>query len=199
MFLKQHPRLRNRLFPQAGVFGTSTGTTLLELIVALVVLQVALVAFAQFITMALDYSRRVRHVEMAKVLAQQKLEELIRTIPDGTVIAFPPGETQVPQLLNDRPGSFENLVNAHSEDVAPFRWMAEVSPSPANPSLLNLTLHVYVTDKRVKPEKATAPVEDFYISEDRERFTFIHTISGGSVEVIRGKEKLRISTAVALR
>lgn len=199
MFLKQHPRLRNRLFPQAGVFGTSTGTTLLELIVALVVLQIALVAFAQFITMALDYSRRVRHVEMAKVLAQQKLEELIRTIPDGTEIAFPPGEIQVPQFLSDRPGSFENFAYAHSEDVAPFRWMAEVSPSPGNPSLLNLTLHVYVTNKRIKPEKATAPVEDFYISEDRERFAFIHTISDGSVEVMRGEEKLRISTAVALR
>jgi len=61
-----------------------------------------------------------------------------------------------------------------------------------------LTLYIYVVDKRIKEEKSSEPIEDFHVSDDREHFTYIHTLSDGSVEVMRGKEKLRVSSAVAL-
>jgi type II secretory pathway pseudopilin PulG len=184
--------------PLLTILRTSGGLTLLELIIAFVVLQVAIVTFAQFFTAALDFSLKARRTEMAQMLAQSKMEELIRTFPDGAALTSSPEERGAPQLLNDHPGTFADFVHAHPEDIEPFMWVAEAAPSQSNPKVSNLTLHVYMVTKRTKSEKASAPEQDFYVSDDREWFTFIHTLSDGSVEVLRGQEKLRISSAVAL-
>ena len=198
MTSKERPTLRNCPSLRLSFVDERDGLTLLELLIAFVVLQIALVTFAQFMTKALDYSREVRRMEMAQILAQAKMEELFRTLFSDTSPALPPGEAGAPRVLNERPGSFDDFAYAQSEDITPFRWVAEVKPSADNPVLLNLSLHVYITEKRIKSEKVSVPVEDFYISEDRERFSFTHTLSDGSVEVIHGKEKVRVSSAIAL-
>jgi type II secretory pathway pseudopilin PulG len=184
--------------PLSGTLDNSNGLTILEVIIAFVVLQIALVAFAQFMTKALDFSREVRRVEMAQILAQAKMEEFIRTLPLETTPAFSPGDTGTSQFLNEIPASFDGLAYAESEDISPFRWVAEATPSVDNPGLLNLTLHVYVVEKRIKSQKSSTLVKDLYIPEDREWFSFTHSLSDGTVEVVNGKEKLRVSSAIAL-
>jgi type II secretory pathway pseudopilin PulG len=184
--------------PRVKPTSSSSGLTILELLIAFVLLQVAIVAFAQFMTTALNYSRDVRRRQMAQILAQTKMEELLRTIPTDVTLGFPSGTTGASHLLSERPGTFDDLETTHSEDVSPFRWIAETTPAAHNPDLLNLTLHVYVIKRRLKIEKATEPVEDFYLPEDRGWFTFAHTLGDGSVEVIRGQEKVSISSAVSV-
>lgn len=198
MASSKRPFLNNSTPSFTGRIRESSGLTLLELVIALLVLQIALVAFAQFITKALDYSRRVRLVEMAQVLAQAKMEEFLRTIPASPEAVLPGGGGRTSRVLNKKPGTFDDVAYAHSEDITPFRWVAEITSSEANPKLLGLTLYVYVIKKRVKEEKASEPTEDFQVSDDRKYFTYIHTLDDGSVEVMRGREKLRISTAMAL-
>jgi hypothetical protein len=148
------------------------------------------VAFAQFITRAFDYSRQVRRIEMAQILAQAKMEELLLTLPGS--------EIKTSGLLNEGPGNFADMAYGRSEDVDPFRWIAEVAPSKTNPNLMDLTLRIYVVGKRTKQEAPSAPVEDFYVSDGRERFSYTHVLPDGSVEVIVGKEKLVVSSAVAI-
>jgi len=177
---------------------TSSGLTILELLIAFVLLQVAIVTFAQFMTTALDYSRDVRRRQMAQILAQTKMEELLRTTPTDATLRFPSRTTGASHLLSERPGIFDNIAHTHSEDVSPFRWVAEATPAAHNPDLLNLTLHVYVIKRRLKKEKTAEPVENFYLPEDRRWFTFAHTLGDGSVEVIRGTEKVSISSAVSV-
>ncbi len=183
------------------------GLTLLELLIALLVLQIALIAFAQFMTKALDYSRRTRLIEMAQILAQARVEELLMTIPAGAVTIPPGDEGLASRFLNERPGTFDDLAYSHSEDVSAFRWVAEAASSEADPKLLDLTLHVYVVKKRIREEKAAEPAkeeqvaqptEDFHVFENRKQFTYIHTLPDGSVEVMRGKQKITVSTAVAI-
>ena len=182
------------------------GLTLLELLVALLVLQIALIAFAQFMTKALDYAMRTRQIEMAQILAQAKVEELLMTIPAGAVTIPPGDESLASRFLNERPGTFDDLAYSHSEDVSAFRWVAEAASSEADPKLLDLTLHVYVVKKRIREEEAAEPTEeqiaqpaeDFYVSENRKHFTYIHSLPDGSVEVMRGKQKITVSTAVAI-
>jgi type II secretory pathway pseudopilin PulG len=171
-------------------FRSNKGLTLLELILALMVLQVALVAFAQFITRALDYSRQVRRMEMSQILAQAKMEELVRTLSTDY--------DQREGLLNERPGSFGDLAFARPEDVSPFRWIAEVAQSETTPGLLEVTLRIYVVAKRIREEKPSEPVDDFYLREDRKRFTYQHMLHDGSLEVVSGKEKFTLSSAVAV-
>ena len=198
MLSRKRSFLMKRVLPGIGILRTSRGLTILELIIAFVVLQVAIMGFAQFITRALDYSREVRRQEMAQMLAQAKMEELLRTIPSGIPPAVPVYEAGTPTILNDVPGRFDDPVPSHSEDVAGFRWLAGINASSHNPNLLNVTLHVYVIKRRAKLEKVSEPVRDFYIPENREWFTFTQTLDDGSVEVIRGREKTRISGAVAI-
>ena len=198
MISRKRPSSSISAFPGTEIIRSPIGLTLLELIIALLVLQIALVAFAQFLTKALDYSRRVRRIEMAQILAQARMEELIRTIPAESTVIPPAEEGETSRILNERPGAFANVAYAHSEAIDPFRWVAEVAPSQNDPKLLGLKLYIYVVDKRIKEEKSSEPIEDFHVSDDREHFTYIHTLSDGSVEVMRGKEKLRVSSAVAL-
>ncbi len=197
MFLRPQPSIEA---PRTGALRSSRGLTLLELLVAFLILQVALIAFAQFITKALDYSRQVRHVEMAKILAQAKMEGLIRTLSiNGAPMTGITGETTV---LNTGPGVFTDLAYGQSEDVDPFRWVAEVKASETNSKLLNLTLRVYTVRRRVKTgagaEDIEEGIEDFYISESRELFTYTYLLPDGSVEVMVGKQKLAVTSAVAL-
>jgi len=187
-----------RAFPWPGISCQSKGLTLLELLIAFVVLQVALVIFAQFITKALDFSREVRRVEMAQILAQSKMEELIRTISVDPKLGTSFGKDDSPRILNKEPGSFPDLAYMQAEDVTPFRWLAEAKPAPGNPGILDLTLHIYVTRTRTKSDQASMPADDFYISDDREWFNFKRSLGDGSIEVITGKEKLRVSSAIAL-
>lgn len=190
MLLRIRPSAANRAFRPADIFRSSKGLTLLELIIALLILQIALVAFAQFLTKALDYSLQVRRVEMAQILAQARMEELIRILSAG--------EGKTSGLLNDRPGTFYDMAYGQSEDVDPFKWIAEVAPLETNPKLLELTLRIYVVDRRSKSERTSESGEDFYVSEDLERFTYTHMLPDGSIEVMAGKEKLKISSAVAI-
>jgi hypothetical protein len=157
----------------------------------LLILQIALVAFAQFITKALDYSRRVRQVEMAKILAQARMEELIQTISTvGMPKALSDGGATI---LNDGPGTFNDLALGQAEDIAPFKWVVEAAPSNTNPNLVELTLHVYVVRKRT-----TDSMREFFVSDDRERFSYSHVLPDGSIEIMAGKEKLKIVSAVAI-
>jgi hypothetical protein len=187
-----------RAFPWTKILNTSNGLTILELIIAFMVLQVALVLFAQFITKALDFSREVRRLEMAQILAQSKMEELIRTLSLDTQLPASLDDTGSGQILNERPGAFYAPAHIQAEDISPFRWIAEAEHAEATPGLLNVTLHVYSIRTRKKLEKASAPVEDFYISEDRNWFSFSHSLDDGTVEVVSGKKKLSVSSAIAL-
>jgi len=185
------PSFSNRDLHPIDLFQSSKGLTLLELIVAMLILQIALVAFAQFMTKALDYSRRVRQVEMAQILAQAKMEELIQTI--STVGPPKPLAEEGTIILNDGPGTFNDLALGQTEDIDPFKWLAEVAPSGTNPKLVELTLHVYVVRKRT-----TESEKEFFVSDDRERFSYWHVIPDGSIEIMVGKEKLKVASAVAI-
>jgi hypothetical protein len=157
----------------------------------MLILQIALVAFAQFMTKALDYARRVRQVEMAQILAQAKMEELIHTLSTvGPPKPLSDGETTI---LNDGPGTFNDLALGQAEDIDPFKWLAEAAPSATNPNLVKLTLHVYVVRKR--PTESSG---EFFVSDDRERFSYWRTLPDGSIEVMVGKEKLEVASAVAI-
>ncbi|MBI5115813.1 hypothetical protein HZA56_05025 [Candidatus Poribacteria bacterium] len=171
----------------------SSGLSMLELIMAFVVLQVAIVAFAQFFTAALDLSRSARRTEMAQMLGQAKMEDLMRSVPAQQPLDF--SEESV-RLLNDRPGTFEEFASANPEDISPFMWIAEAGLSPQSNKLVNLTLHVYSVRKRTK--EGESPKEDFNLSDSRKTFTLVHTLADGSLELMRGKEELRLSSAVAL-
>ena len=199
MFSRVRPSATRRELRRAGVLRSSKGLTLLELIVALLILQIALIAFAQFMTRALDYSRRVRRVEMAQILAQAKMEELIRTISAGGAPTDGVGAEST--ILNKGPGTFSDLAYGPSEDIDSFKWVAETTASEANPKLLELTLHVYVVKRRVKSEKAekaAEDIEDFYVSENRERFSYTYLLPNDSVEIMVGKEKMKVTSAVAI-
>jgi len=185
-----------KLSPE-GMIRSRKGMTLLELLIALLVLQIALVTFAQFITKALDYSRRIRQVEMAHILAQAKMEELTRTI-SAAGAPIPLGRGKGPVLLNERPGGFRDLAYSRSEDVAPFRWLAEATPSATNPKLLELTLRIYVIDRRARLEDVSEPVDIFDVSEGMERFNYTYMLPDGAAEAISAKEKLRVTSAVAI-
>jgi len=174
------------------------GLTLLELLIAFVVLQVALVIFAQFITRALDFSREVRRMEMAQILAQSKMEELIRTISVDPSSRASFGNDDSPRILNREPGSFSEIASMQAEDASSFRWLAEAQPAPENPHVLNLTLYVYVIKIRTKSGQASMPSDEFYVSDDREWFNLKRSLDDATVEVITGKERLRVSSAVAL-
>lgn len=189
----------NPVFFRPQLVRSSDGLTILELLIAFVVLQIALVVFAQFMTKALDFSREVRRIEMAQILAQNKMEELIRTLPfDPKVTPLLEGGGSS-KILNEGPASFQEYAFMQAEDVTPFRWIAEIQPLADNPSVIHVTLYVYVTQTRTKSEKASTPVDDFYVSEDRNLFSFARSLSDGTVEVINGKAKLRVSSAIALR
>ena len=178
-------------FRSTSILRSSKGLTLLELLVAMLILQIALVAFAQFMTKALDYSRRVRQVEMAQILAQAKMEELIRTLSaTGMPKALSDEGTTI---LNDGPGTFNDLALGQAEDIEPFKWVVEAAPSNTNPNLMELTLHVYVVRKRT-----TDSIKEFFVSDDRERFSYSRVMPDGSIEIMAGKEKLKITSAVAI-
>ena len=105
-----------RAFPWPKILCTSSGLTILELIIAFVVLQVALVVFAQFITKALDFSREVRRLEMAQILAQSKMEELIRTLSVDPNLTSLFGDADSSRILNERPGVFHTSGHMQAED-----------------------------------------------------------------------------------
>jgi type II secretory pathway pseudopilin PulG len=200
MFLRPRTSAGSRKKLRADTLRSSKGLTLLELLIAFLILQVALIAFAQFITKALDYSRQVRQVEMAQILAQAKMEGLIRTLStQGAPAAEMGGETVV---LNNGPGIFNDVAYGRSEDIDPFRWVAEAKTSETNSKLLNLTLRVYTVRRRVKADAdgkdEGEDVEDFFVSEDKERFTYTYRLPDGSVEIMVGKQKLTVASAVAL-
>ena len=198
MLSKERSFSRNRPFSLIGPFRASDGLTLLELLIAFVVLQVAILTFAQIMTAALDFSGTVRRAEIAQILAQAKMEELIRTIPTEPRLAFSSDEAAAPRFLEERPQRFEDVSYWHSEDADPFMWVAEAIPSENTPRLVNVTLHVYMVKSITRPEQAAAAPEDFFVSENRERFTYTRALGGGFEEVVTGKEKLRISSAAAL-
>jgi hypothetical protein len=135
---------------------------------------------------------------MAQILAQNKMEELIRTLSldSGPASSFQEGAPSV--FPPEGPGSFQSSVLMEAEDVSAFAWIAEAKPSTDNAGRLDITLHVYVTQTRIRPQKASEPDRDFYVPDDWEWFSFKHALNDNSVEVITGKEKLRILSAVAL-
>ena len=195
MAVKNQPLVRE---PLLNLPRDSSGLSLLELIVAFVILEIAVTVFAQLFMGGLDLARKARSADMAQILAQARMEELIRTIPSTAALKFSDEGSGTSKLLNDVPGTFDDLAYGHSENVDPFMWLAEAAPSPSNPKLVNVALHVYVVTKRTKPQGSSAQTQDFYVSDDRKGFTLTHTLSDGSVEVIVGKERLSVSSAVAL-
>ncbi len=176
---------------------SSRGLTLLELIVAFVILEIAITVFAQLFMGGLDLARKARSADMAQILAQARMEELMRTIPSAD-LKFSDEGSGTSKLLNDVPGTFDDLAYGHSANVEPFMWLAEATPSPNSPNLVNVALHIYVVTKRTKPQGSSSRAQDFYVSDDRKGFTLTRTLSDGSVEVIVGKERLSLSSAVAL-
>ena len=187
-----------RPFSSIDTVRASRGLTLLELLIAFMVLQVAILTFAQILTAGLDFSGQVRRTEMAQILAQGKMEELIRTISTEPLHTFSSDEASTSRFLKERPQPFDDIPYSSFQDTEPFMWVAEATPSARNPKLLNVTLHVYVVQKRTKPGTASVAPEDFFVSDNRERFTYTHTLGNGATEVFTGKEKLRISSAAAL-
>jgi Tfp pilus assembly protein PilV len=196
MFSRLRPSVERQALLRADILRPAKGLTLLELLIAFLILQIALIAFAQFITKALDYSRQVRQVEMAQILAQAKMEELLRTLSTDGAPAT--GVTDGTIVLNKGPGAFSDMAYGRSEDVDSFRWVAEATASEANPKLLNLTLRVYTIKRRIKTEAGEEDIEDFFVSEDRERLTYTHLLPDGSVEVLVGRQKLAVTSAVAI-
>ncbi|GAB4346857.1 MAG: hypothetical protein Kow0099_28460 [Candidatus Abyssubacteria bacterium] len=176
------------------------GLSMIELIVAFVVLQVAIVTFAQLFTAGLDFSRNIRRIELAQMLAHTKMEELLRTVPEDPALQPTTDEPDAATLITPRPASFEAFAHAHSEYIERFRWLAETHALPNNRNMVGITLHVYIIDTWEKTDTQTNPEEDFYLSEDRERFTYAYVPPGNNaVQFMRGREKLRITSAVALK
>jgi type II secretory pathway pseudopilin PulG len=185
-----------RTAPSPSIIRASDGMTLLELIVAFVVLMIALVTFAQFMTKALTYSRSVRRAEMAQMLAQAQMEQLTRKL-SAEGITLESGEEGGPtQFFGEGPAPFEDLADARGEDLSPFMWVADAEPSANDPKLANVTLYVYTVSSRLKENSALA--DDVYVSDDRERFTITHALADGSTEVLYGREQFTLSSAVAL-
>ncbi len=165
------------------------GLSLLELIIALLILQIAITGFAQLFMAGLDLSRKARLAELAQILAQTKMEELSRTVP-GEAMA-----DNSTRLLPERPAAFED-VNRGTVDANSLRWIAEVVPQQRNPQLVTISLHVYNVSSR--HGKRQSSEQDFYLSEDKTRFTYIQPAEDGAVEVIQGKEQLCLTSAVAI-
>jgi type II secretory pathway pseudopilin PulG len=168
------------------------GLSLLELLVALLVLQIAITGFAQFFLGGLDLSRKARDNEVAQILAQNKMEELLRTVPAEVGLVGKPGA----RFLHERPSAFHESVPGVPE-AGSFRWLAELTPAPNNPKLARLSLHVYAV--RSRPVKGEAAAEkDFFVSDDRKRFNLIQTVDDGSRQIVQGKEQIQLLTAVAV-
>ncbi|MBI4829981.1 MAG: hypothetical protein HY801_00170 [Candidatus Lindowbacteria bacterium] len=193
MFPRQASFSPKRIPRHINLACDSRGLSMLEVIIAFVILQVSIVAFAQFFTAALDISRSARRTEMAQMLGQAKMEELMRLLPVQEPLDFPEGTAKV---LNERPGTFDEYASANPEDITPFSWIAEANLSPTNSKLVDFTLHIYSVRKRTK--ESESPKEEFYVSDNRKTFTFVHTLADGSTEFMHGKEELRLSSAVAL-
>lgn len=191
---------RNLLFRDASAApfekSAERGLTMLELIIAFVVLQVAIVMFAQFFTAGLDFSRRARRSGMAQILAQAKMEELLRTLPQQPSLTLAADKSGVERFLSGRPGTFEDTYS-HTQIVEPFMWVAEAVPSSEDKSLLQLTLYVYTVTSWTRSEQTQGAQEDFYLPEHREHFNLITPLADGSVEITRGKLKLTLSTVTA--
>ena len=184
--------------PSPNVIGASSGMTLIEVIVAFVILMIALVAFAQFMTKALDYARKVRHAEMAQLLAQAKMEELIRKLP-AEGLTFETGDNgSAAKLLGERPAPFENLSDIRGEDLTPFMWVAEAAPAEQETGLANVNVYVYTVTSRIKDNPAPETEDDVYVSDDREWFTIMNALDNGKTEVLHGRREFTLSSAVAL-
>ncbi|RJP75292.1 MAG: hypothetical protein C4532_00765 [Candidatus Abyssobacteria bacterium SURF_17] len=184
--------------PVSALVSDTRGLTLLELIIAFVVLQVAIMVFAQLFSAGLTLSRKAKQIEMAQILAQAKMEEIMRTLAAQAAPEASVGESGAPVFLRDRPSSFADFGSMHAEDTQPFMWLAEAIPSADTPRLFHVTLHVYMVEERPLLRRTLGAEEDFWLSENREEFTLIREAADGSPEVAQGKEKLRITSAVAL-
>lgn len=175
-------------------FHSKKGLSLLELLVALLVLQIAITGFAQFLMGGLDLSRKIRINEIAQILAQNKMEELLQTVPaEG---ALPSGESG-PRLLNEMPLGFSDAAPGVPESDS-FRWLAELAPAPHNPKLVDISLHVYAVRSRPAQGEGAALAQPFFLSDDKKRFTLVQAADDGSVEVMQGREQLRLVTAIAV-
>jgi type II secretory pathway pseudopilin PulG len=176
---------------------SSRGLSLLELLIALLILEIAITGFAQFFMGGLDLSRKAKTSEMAQILAQNQMEKLVRTVPTDTPSFF--SADQPPRLLNERPERFGESAPAGETDADSFRWIAEVAPVAHNPKLMNLSLYVYTIS--VQPasqsEKSLLPGQ-MRLLDDKRRFVYVESAADGSAEVIQGKENLRLTTAVAI-
>jgi type II secretory pathway pseudopilin PulG len=169
---------------------TRSGLSLLELLVALLILQIAITGFAQFFMGGLDLSKQTRTGELAQILAQNKMEELLRTVP-----ASAQSEAGL-WALNDRPRNFDDS-SVVSPEAGSFRWIAESMQASHNPRLMTISLHVYEVSSR--PAKTEAVSEQgFYLSDDRKRFTFFELAEDGSAQLVQGKEKVCLTSAVAV-
>jgi type II secretory pathway pseudopilin PulG len=179
-------------FSSSLLLRSESGLSLLELLVALLVLEIAITGFAQFFLGGLDLSRKARDNEVAQILAQNKMEELLRTAPAEIDLVGKPGA----RFLQERPAAFHESVPGVPE-AGSFRWLAELTPAPQNPKLAHLSLHVYAV--RSRPVKGEAAAEeDFFVSDDRKRFNLIQTADDGSRQIIQGKEQIQLITAVAV-
>jgi type II secretory pathway pseudopilin PulG len=167
-----------------------SGLSLLELLVALLILQIAITGFAQFFMGGLDLSKKTRTSELAQILAQNKMEELLRTFP-----ASAQSEAGI-SALNERPRIFEDF-NALSPETSSFRWIAESMRAPHNPGLMTISLHVYEISSR-PARTETVSEQEFYLSDDRKRFTFFELAEDGSAQLVQGREKVRLTSAVAV-
>ncbi|RJP20534.1 MAG: hypothetical protein C4520_11230 [Candidatus Abyssobacteria bacterium SURF_5] len=172
----------------------SSGLSILELIIALLILQIAVTGFAQFFMGGLDLSKKARGSELAQILAQNQMEEILRNFPAQTALA----QTGGPRLLQDFPGRFRDF-SLDSSEVSSFRWIAEILPASHNPKLATITLHVYAITSREVKGGAVSSEPEFFLSDDRKRFSLIQPGEDGSSEIVQGKEALHIVTALAVR
>lgn len=175
---------------------STQGLTLLELLIAFLILQIAITGFAQLFMGGLDLSRRTRISELAQILAQDKMEELVRTLPADIPSVSSKGSA--PFLLRERPAPFSDFGPASAAEVNSFRWIAEAAPAPHDPKLIYISLYVYTVSARPAKRESVEPGQEFYLSDDRTRFVYFQTAADGSTEVIQGKENLRLATAVAV-
>jgi type II secretory pathway pseudopilin PulG len=166
--------------------------SLLELLIALLILQIAITGFAQFFMGGLDLSLRTRQNAVAQILAQNEMEELLRTLPARAQASAQP----VSGLLNERPAGFDSGPDA--PETSAFRWIAELISSPSNPKLMEITLHVYTVRTRPAQRGNVAADQEFFLSDDRERFTWFQPAEDGSISVMQGKEQVRLVSAAAI-
>jgi len=176
----------------ADILTATRGLSLLELIIALLILQIAITGFAQLFMRGLDLSRKARTNELAQILAQNKMEELARTLPADA------GLHASPHLFPELPAVFPDSGPASAPDASSLRWIAEMAPATHNPDLLNVSLYVYSISVRAGKREGGPSEQDFYLSEDRKRFTYIQPAESGGIEVIRGKEEFRVTSAMAV-